>query len=167
MTKIMLICIAVIISYGSIKKQNCFDLFIDGVKERGIKLLIPMFCSLMALMFFINLLTTTKLIETLTHLPILSNFSSEILSMMFLRPFSSSGSLLLLEKLYQTYGLNHFYSMVGTLIQSSYRYNFIYCKFVFRGINIKNENKAIYLGLFLDALSIFLAFIFTIIYFLL
>ncbi|MBS5114814.1 MAG: hypothetical protein KHY88_03815 [Erysipelotrichaceae bacterium] len=166
MTKIMLICIAVIISYGSIKKQNCFDLFIDGVKE-GIKLLIPMFCSLMALMFFINLLTTTKLIETLTHLPILSNFSSEILSMMFLRPFSSSGSLLLLEKLYQTYGLNHFYSMVGTLIQSSTDTTLYIASLYLGGLNIKNENKAIYLGLFLDALSIFLAFIFTIIYFLL
>lgn len=166
MTKIMLICIAVIISYGSIKKQNCFDLFIDGVKE-GIKLLIPMFCSLMALMFFINLLTTTKLIETLTHLPILSNFSSEILSMMFLRPFSSSGSLLLLEKLYKTYGLNHFYSMVGTLIQSSTDTTLYIASLYLGGLNIKNENKAIYLGLFLDALSIFLAFIFTIIYFLL
>lgn len=166
MTKIMLICITVIISYGSIKKQNCFDLFIDGVKE-GIKLLIPMFCSLMALMFFINLLTTTKLIETLTHLPILSNFSSEILSMMFLRPFSSSGSLLLLEKLYQTYGLNHFYSMVGTLIQSSTDTTLYIASLYLGGLNIKNENKAIYLGLFLDALSIFLAFIFTIIYFLL
>ena len=166
MTKIMLICIAVIISYGSIKKQNCFDLFIDGVKE-GIKLLISMFCSLMALMFFINLLTTTKLIETLTHLPILSNFSSEILSMMFLRPFSSSGSLLLLEKLYQTYGLNHFYSMVGTLIQSSTDTTLYIASLYLGGLNIKNENKAIYLGLFLDALSIFLAFIFTIIYFLL
>ncbi|MFR1449332.1 MAG: hypothetical protein ACLSXC_02090 [Beduini sp.] len=166
MTKIMLICIAVIISYGSIKKQNCFDLFIDGVKE-GIKLLIPMFCSLMALMFFINLLTTTKLIENLTHLPILSNFSSEILSMMFLRPFSSSGSLLLLEKLYQTYGLNHFYSMVGTLIQSSTDTTLYIASLYLGGLNIKNENKAIYLGLFLDALSIFLAFIFTIIYFLL
>lgn len=166
MTKIMLICIVVIISYGSIKKQNCFDLFIEGVKE-GIKLLIPMFCSLMALMFFINLLTTTKLIETLTHLPILSNFSSEILSMMFLRPFSSSGSLLLLEKLYQTYGLNHFYSMVGTLIQSSTDTTLYIASLYLGGLNIKNENKAIYLGLFLDALSIFLAFIFTIIYFLL
>lgn len=166
MTKIMLICIVVTISYGSIKKQNCFDLFIDGVKE-GIKLLIPMFCSLMALMFFINLLTTTKLIETLTHLPILSNFSSEILSMMFLRPFSSSGSLLLLEKLYQTYGLNHFYSMVGTLIQSSTDTTLYIASLYLGGLNIKNENKAIYLGLFLDALSIFLAFIFTIIYFLL
>lgn len=166
MTKIMLICIVVIISYGSIKKQNCFDLFIDGVKE-GIKLLIPMFSSLMALMFFINLLTTTKLIETLTHLPILSNFSSEILSMMFLRPFSSSGSLLLLEKLYQTYGLNHFYSMVGTLIQSSTDTTLYIASLYLGGLNIKNENKAIYLGLFLDALSIFLAFIFTIIYFLL
>ena len=166
MTKIMLICIAVIISYGSIKKQNCFDLFIDGVKE-GIKLLISMFCSLMALMFFINLLTTTKLIENLTHLPILSNFSSEILSMMFLRPFSSSGSLLLLEKLYQTYGLNHFYSMVGTLIQSSTDTTLYIASLYLGGLNIKNENKAIYLGLFLDALSIFLAFIFTRIYFLL
>lgn len=166
MTKIMILCIIYIIVDGTLKKQDCFALFIEGTKE-GIHLLIPMFTSLMALMFFINLLIETKLINKLVYLPIFSNLSPEILSMIFLRPFSSSGSLLLLDNLYKTYGLNHFYSLWGTLIQSSTDTTIYIASIYLSGLNIKNESKAIYLGLFLDALSIILALILTIIYFLL
>lgn len=164
MNKIILIFIAFIVIYGTYKKANCFDLFVEGAKE-GFTLFIPLFTALLALMFFINMMIKTGLVQTICQIPIFKNVSSELLSMMFLRPFSSSGSLLLLDQIYQQYGLNHFFSMIATFIQSSTDTTLYVASLYLGSLGIKNDNKAVGLGLFLDALAILFAFIMTIIFF--
>ena len=85
MNKIILIFIAFIVIYGTYKKANCFDLFVEGAKE-GFTLFIPLFTALLALMFFINMMIKTGLVQTICQIPIFKHMSSELLSMMFLRP---------------------------------------------------------------------------------
>lgn len=164
MNKAILIVIIIIIVYGGYKKVDCFELFVQGAKE-GLSLFIPLFSSLLALMFFINTLIETGIIERICQLSFFKSISSELLSLMLLRPFSSSGSLLLLDKLYAHYGLYHFYSIVGTFIQSATDTTLYIASLYFGSLNIKNESKTVLLGLCLDALSILLAFIFAIICF--
>lgn len=161
MNKLILIFIIIVIVYGTFKKVDCFDLFVSGAKE-GVTLFIPLFASLLGLMFFIQMLVTTGIIEQFVHLPFIS---SELLSMIFLRPFSSSGSLLLLDSLYKQYGLTHFYSMVGTFIQSSTDTTLYIASLYFGSLEIKNETKTLLLSLTLDALAVALAFLLVIILF--
>lgn len=164
MNKAFIIAIIIIIVYGGYKKVDCFDLFIQGVKE-GIQLFISLFSSLVALMFFIQVLLQTGIVEKICQLPIFHSISGELLSMILLRPFSSSGSLLLLDQIYAKYGLEHFFSQVATLIQSSTDTTLYIASLYFASLNIKNTGKALSLGLFLDMISILLAFIIVIICF--
>lgn len=164
MNKAFIIAIIIIIVYGGYKKVDCFDLFIQGVKE-GIQLFISLFSSLVALMFFIQVLLQTGIVEKICQIPIFHSISGELLSMILLRPFSSSGSLLLLDQIYAKYGLEHFFSQVATLIQSSTDTTLYIASLYFASLNIKNTGKALSLGLFLDMISILLAFIIVIICF--
>lgn len=164
MNRIILLFILIIVIYGTYKKANCFDLFVEGAKE-GFSLFIPLFSSLLALMFFIQLILKTGLVQMISQIPIFKGISSELLSMIFLRPFSSSGSLLLLDQIYQQYGLHHFISMVATFIQSSTDTTLYIASLYLGSLGIKNDTTAVALGLVLDAIAITFAFFMAIIFF--
>lgn len=162
--KLFIFAITGIIAYATYKRYDCFQLFVDGVKE-GLQLFIPLFSSMMALFFFVRFLGETGIIEKLTLLPVFSFLPPELLSIALLRPFSSSGSLLFLDQIYHTYGLSHLYSHIATLLQSASDTTFYIASLYFSSLNIKKTEKAIALSLFLDVISVILAFIFAIIFF--
>lgn len=166
MTKFILLLIIFVFVDGFFKHLNCFDLFIEGVKE-ALSLFIPILCSLMALMLFVNILNQSHMIEFVTKLPIFQKIAPEIITMMLLRPFSSSGSLLYLDQLYSTYGINHFFSFWGTLIQTGTDSTLYIASLYFAELNLKNEKNALYWGLMTNIFSFIIALILTIIYFLL
>lgn len=163
MNKIIILFLFVVFLHGVFKKQNLFDLFIEGVKE-ALSLIQPIFMTMMAFMIFVALLRSSGFIDLLsilfapfvqiTHIPI------DVMVLGFLRPISANASLSFLYSIYERFGVDHPISLLGTLIQSGSDTTFYVITLYFSTITMKNTRYALPLGLFMDILAIILAVIF-------
>ncbi|RHM59769.1 MULTISPECIES: spore maturation protein B [Coprobacillaceae] len=145
---------------GMINGVDVFDEFVKGVKE-GLGLVVVLAPTLMAFTLWCQCFQTCGLLELLQqglkpmmksmHLPI------QILMMMLIRPFSSQGSLVILNQIFQTYGINHLYSTLGSIIQTGSDTTFYVVTLYFASVKLKQYRYALKLGLFLDFLACLLA----------
>ena len=114
--------VIIVIIYGTSKKLNVYDTFIEGTKE-ALPMILNMFPSLLAMIFGINIFTNSGLIDSLfTFLKpifLMINIPLEILPIAVMRPLSGSFGLALLNDMYQTYGPDSYLSMLSSVIQGS------------------------------------------------
>lgn len=148
---------------GLIKKCNMFDMFIDGVKD-ALKLIKPIFTTLIAFMLFVELLRSSGFIDVLSVIiqPIIQwlGIPIDIFILGFLRPISANASLSFLYSIYELFGVDHPLSLLGTLIQSGSDTTLYVTTLYFSTIHIKNTRYALWLGLLMDFIAIMLAIIF-------
>lgn len=163
MNKMIIIFLIIVFIDGLIKKCNMFEMFLEGIKE-AFSLVKPIFMTLVAFMLFVELLRNSGFIDVLSTMmhPVLNfiNIPIDIFVLSLLRPISANVSLSFLFSIYNIFGVDHPISLLGTLIQSGSDTTLYVIALYFSTINIKNTKYAIYLGLFLDVLAVFLAIIF-------
>lgn len=162
MDNVILIIIFIALIEASFKRVDIFNEFIEGVKE-GSKLLVTLFPTMMAFTLWvtcfqycglINLLETAfKTIFTSLNIPI------DIFMMMIIRPFSSNGSLTILNNTFIKYGIDHPYSILGSIIQTGSDTTFYVVTLYFGSIKLQNNRYALKLGLWLDTIACLLAII--------
>ena len=84
------------IGYGIAEKKNVYDIFIVGAKK-GVKIVIELFPTLLAIFLAINLLKSSGIInfviELISPLLKLLNIPAEIMPLAILRPISGSASM--------------------------------------------------------------------------
>ncbi len=159
MNSIMIIFLICLFSFCIYKNINVFDLYIEGVKQ-SLGLIIPIFCSMMAFLLFITLLRSCGIIELMTqYLSIYIDIPVDLLIMSLLRPISANASLSYLYIIYNTFGVDHLYSLIATLIQCSSDTTLYVVTLYFSSIHIKDSKYSIQLGLFLDFLSVSFVFL--------
>lgn len=165
MNKWIIIFLIIVLLDGLLKKQNLFELYIEGVKE-ALKLLKPLFINLMAFILFVQLLRNCGIIDIFTRLfqPLIAyiGIPVDIFILGFLRPVSANASLSFLYSIYEIFGVDHPLSLLATLIQSGSDTTLYVVTLYFSSIQMKETRYALWIGLFMD----FLSFLFAIIIYL-
>ena len=88
--------IVLVIGYGIAEKKNVYDIFLRGAKN-GIKIVIKLFPTLLAIFLAINMLRNSGVIDFIINIlkPILLffNIPIEIMPLALLRPVSGTASM--------------------------------------------------------------------------
>lgn len=105
--------------YCIFKKVNVYDTFIKGAKG-AIKLVVDIFPFIAAIMIAVALLRVSGITTWLTRLcaPVFNflGVPAELCELVFLRPFTGSGSYAILENILSTYGADSYISRCACVI---------------------------------------------------
>ncbi len=143
-----------IVIYGIIKKVDLYDVFLEGSKE-SFKMAYTIFPNLLAMIVSVNLLIDSGILEFLIELvlPFLK-IPIEVISLAFMRPISGNATLALLNTIYTKYGVDHFYSLLGSTIQGCTDTTLYVIALYYGSIGIKNTRYALKASLLADVVGI-------------
>ena len=137
------------------KKIPIYEEFIAGVKE-GMQYLLVLFPSLMLLTLWVNLFISSSFVTFISSLFIhFFSLPLDLLLMAFTRPISSQTSLIILKRIYEHYGVDHLYSLMGSILQTGSDTTLYVVSLYYGSIRTKKYSYTLWLGFFLD----FLAFV--------
>lgn len=163
MNKAILIFLTIVFIDGLIKGCPLFEFFVEGVKD-AFQLIKPIFTTLMAFMLFVQLLRSSGTIDILSHLlqPFLNQIGIpiDIAILGILRPISANASLSFLYSFYELFGVDHPLSLLATLIQSGSDTTLYVVSLYFSTIHMKKTGYSLWIGLFMDFLSVVFAMLF-------
>lgn len=151
-----------IVMYGVYKKVDVFDVFIVGVKE-GLSMSLQIFPTILAMIVSVNIFLKSNLLQDITIYlqPIFNflNFPTEILPLAILRPISGSSSLIMLNNILSTYGVDSFIGRVASVIQGSTDTTIYILGLYFGSVGIKKIKYSLLVGLLADLSCIIIALI--------
>ena len=151
-----------VLLYGIFKKQNVYDLFIEGAKE-SFDMVINLFPPMLAMILGVNILVKSEIItflfSSLTSILNLLKIPLEVLPMIFMRPISGSSALAILNNILSTFGPDSFQGVLASLIQGSTDTTFYVLTLYFGSIGIKKIKYSLWAGLFADIVGIALSII--------
>ena len=154
--------VLIVILYGFKKKINIYDTFVEGAKE-GLPMVLNMFAPLLAMIFGINIFTSSGLIDEiftfLKPLFIFMHIPLEILPIAIMRPLSGSFGLALLNEMFQTHGPDSFLSIMASIIQGSSDTTLYIITLYFGTVGITKIKYALWAGLLADLVTVILSII--------
>ena len=114
--------VSLVLTVGAARRVQVFDEFLLGAGD-GLRTCIRVLPALVALMTALSMLRASGLIELLVSgiapAARLIGIPPEIIPLALLRPISGSGSLVMLESIYSTYGADSLASQFASVLQSS------------------------------------------------
>lgn len=143
-----------IVGYGLFKKVDLYDSFIEGSKE-SFKMSFTIFPNLLAMVVSVNILVDSGILEALINflIPALK-VPIEVVSLMVMRPISGGATLALLNTIYTKYGVDSFYSLLGSTIQGCTDTTLYVIALYYGSIRIKNTRYALKVSLITDIVGI-------------
>ena len=149
-----------ILGYGIYKKQDIYDLFLEGVKE-GLKTSYKIFPTMFTMLIAVNVLIKSNLLSNITEQlePLLHffHFPKEVLPLAIMRPISGSSSLMLMNEILRVNGPDSFVGRVSSVIQGSTDTTIYILSLYFSSIGIKKTKYALIVGLLADLCAIILS----------
>lgn len=141
-------------------KINVYEVFIEGVKE-GISYLFSIFPALMFLTLWVMLFQSCGIISIFISIfnkvLVFFKIPIDIFIMALTRPISGQGALVLLKGIYDKYGVDHVYSILGSIIQTGSDTTLYVVSLYFSGIKEKSSQGILVLGFVLDFIGFILA----------
>lgn len=132
--------------YAGIKKQNCYDVFVEGSKQ-SFTLMYRIFPYIVAIMISVALFRASGLSNIIIKFisPIFNFFGipSEVSEMVLLRPLSGSGSFALLKDLISQYGVDSYIGRCAATIMGSSETVFYVTAVYFSGTSVKKAGYVI------------------------
>ena len=172
MNKIIIpLIILIIISYGIYKKNNIYEMFLDGAKE-GLFMVVEIIPTIIAMIFAVNIFLKSNILSN-----ILSNIVSfiinifnvkipfELIAFALLRPISGNATLALLNNILITYGPDSFMGLLSSTMQGCTDTTIYVLALYFASIKVTNSRYALFVGLFADLIGIIASIIFVYIFF--
>ena len=151
---ILPLMVLIIVVYGIIKKVDLYDVFLDGSKE-SFKMAYTIFPNLLAMIVSVNILVDSGILEFIINLLISSlKVPIEIISLAVMRPISGNATLALLNTIYTKYGVDNFYSLLGSTIQGCTDTTLYVIALYYGSIGIKNTRYALKFSLLADVVGI-------------
>ena len=143
-----------IVLYGIRKKVDLYEAFIEGSKD-SFKMSLTIFPNLLAMILSVNILVNSGILEDLINflLPFLK-VPIEIISLMVMRPISGNATLALLNTIYTKYGVDSFYSLLGSTIQGCTDTTLYVLALYYGSVAIKNTKYALKVSILADIVSI-------------
>lgn len=148
------ILVLIIVIYGSIKKVDLYESFVDGSKE-AFKMSYTLFPNLLAMILSVNILINSGFLKWI--LDVCMNGISlplEIVSLVLTKPISGSASIALLNTIFGKYGVDSFYSLLASTIQGCTDTTFYVIALYYGCIGIKKTRYAMINSLFGDIVGI-------------
>lgn len=143
-----------IVGYGLFKKVDLYDSFIEGSKE-SFKMSYTIFPNLLAMVVSVNILVDSGILEAIINLLIPAlKVPIEVVSLMVMRPISGSATLALLNTIYTKYGVDSFYSLLGSTIQGCTDTTLYVIALYYGSVGIKNTRYALKVSLITDVVGI-------------
>ncbi|MFI3128832.1 MAG: spore maturation protein [Bacillota bacterium] len=140
------ILILILFLYCVAKKIPVFDLFVSGGRE-ALPLVASVFPYLVGIFFMISLAEVSGLIAVLeSFLAPLFEFigvPSGVTKLVIFRPFSGSGSLAILEEIFETFGVDSYEGRVASCVCGAGETVFYLACVYFSGVGITKLGKSI------------------------
>ena len=156
-TIIIPLIIVFIIAYWIIEKRNVYDIFIVGAKK-GIKIVIELFPTLLAIFLAINLLKSSGIINFIVDLisPILTalNIPIEIMPLAILRPISGSASMGIATNILQENGVDSKIGLITATIMGATETTFYTIALYTSSIGIKKIRFTLFAALIINFVSV-------------
>lgn len=149
---VIVIYISFIIFYGVIKHVNCYESFKNGVSN-NYKILLDIFPNLLALVFAVEVFTNSGIIELFNQYVNLIRVPIEIIIQAFLKPISSSSSLVMMLKVFNNYGVDSNLGILSSIIQGCSDTTFYIVTLYFSCVKIKDYKYALKVGILSDILT--------------
>ncbi|MBO5772386.1 MAG: spore maturation protein [Clostridia bacterium] len=138
------------------KKINVYHSFVDGAKD-AFSLAIGLLPYLCAVLILVNLLEKSgllsKIIDFVSPPFVAVGIPKELVHLTLLRPFSGSGSLAVLNKVYQTYGADSYVARCASVLMGSTETVFYLSAVYFAGTKVKKTGLALPIALCCTFLS--------------
>mgnify|MGYP001211923234 CR=1 FL=1 len=149
---IIVIYIFLILSFGLIKKINCFNAFEEGATE-GINLAVKLFLTIIGLVWAINIITNSGLIEITQSLFTHPVLVPELILQCLFKPLSWNSSLIMMNKIFIKYHPDSTVGKVSSLIQGCSDTTIYIITIYFGSVNITKTKYAFKAGLLTDLIS--------------
>lgn len=149
---IIVLYVFLIIIYGVIKKVNCYEAFKTGVSS-NFKILLEIFPNLIALVFVVEVFINSGIIGLINNnlnnllIPI------ELLIQMFLKPISSSSSMILMIDIFNKFGTDSSIGILSSIIQGCSDTTLYIVTMYFTYVHIKDYKYALKVGLLTDIIT--------------
>ena len=148
----------IVIIYALIKKVDIYDEFLRGVKE-GLQLSLNIFPSMFAMIISVTVLVKSNIINDLISLININIFPKEILPIAFLRPISSSSSLMILNDILKTYGPDSLVGKISSIITGSTDTTIYIIGMYYSSVKIKKIKHSLLVGLLADFACVIISII--------
>jgi len=162
------IVVLIIIVIALIKKVNVYDEFTIGAKE-GLEMGISIFPYLIAMIFGINILLKSEILNNIFSLfkPIfdLIKIPVEILPMALVRPISGNASFAIMIDMIKMYGVDSYLGRITSVMQGATDTTIYVISLYFGSIGIKNIRYALKAGLFADFITLIMSVLLVSIFF--
>ncbi|MDD3947198.1 MAG: nucleoside recognition domain-containing protein [Clostridia bacterium] len=143
-----------------VKKIPLYDSFTEGIKD-ALKLMLNLLPYLMTIFFAIELLRASGLSAMLSKLlerPFsLLEIPKELSELLILRPLSGSGSLVVLQNIYDTYGVDSYPARVASVLMGSTDTIMYVVAVYFSSSKNKKSGLAIPISIFVSLAATFVA----------
>lgn len=154
------VIVVIMILHGIFKGVNVFNEFTAGAKE-GLKILLNILPSLVALIFSIELIKASGALDTLCSLlsPITSflGIPKEVSPLTILSPISGSGSLGMFESILKNHGPDSFIGRCASVIMGSTETTFYTMTVYYGSVGIKKSRHTLPSALCADFTSFILS----------
>ena len=151
-----------IIFYGLIKDIDIYDVFLEGVKE-GLGMVLKIFPTMFTMVMSVDVLVKSNFLSDITIFikPILNflGFPGELLPLAVMRPISGSSSLVLMNEIFKTYGVDSYLGRIASVIQGSTDTTIYIIGLYFSSIGIKKIRYSLVVGLMADLCAVILSVI--------
>lgn len=165
---VLLLFIGAVVLTGILRKVPVFDAFLQGARG-GIETAVKLLPSLLALLFAVNLLMTSGIMERISILlsPLFTKlkYPVEVLPLCLLSPISGSGSLSAFQSILQNYGADTYIGRVASVIAGSTETTFYAITVYYGAVGIKKIKHTAFAALCADFTSFMLAAIFVRLFF--
>lgn len=142
------IIVLVIISYGLYKKQDIYNLFIEGSID-GIKTIVNITGAVLAIVVSVNIFLGSGFLEF-----VLGKYNIDIFPMAILRPISGNASLAIMKDIFIKHGADSFLGRLASTIQGSTDTTIYVLALYFSSIKISKTRYALFAGLCADIIGI-------------
>ncbi len=158
----IVIYILVIIIYALFKKVNAYEAFSRGI-ENNFKTILNIFPTILILIVAINVFINSGIIEIVKAILPKTFLVPELFLQAGLRPISSSSAMVMMVKIFETYGVNSISGKISSIIQGCNDTTIYVIALYFGSIKMKNVGKTLKIGLLNDIITYL--FVFMICYF--
>lgn len=163
---ILPIFIVIILVVALLKRIDAYSAFLKGVGE-GFLLFNDVFSSMLSMMFAINLLRISGLLDFIAGIfsNFLLNVDSSLWAMMLFRPFSGTASLAIMIDIFKNLGVDSFSGIMASIIQGSTDTTLYVITLYFGCVGVKKIRNSMAIGLISDVVGISVAILLTFLFF--
>ena len=151
-----------IVIYGFIKNVNIYDKFLEGVFQ-GLELSLKIFPNIFAMSLGVNVLIKSNVINDFVMLirPFLDNigYPKELVMLGIMRPISGSSSLIIMNNILKTCGVDSLAGRVASVLQGSTDTTIYIISLYFSSVGIKKIKYSLIVGLLSDLAAIVISFL--------